>query len=300
MIATRLEHLNQWLGRHSLPVVMKNDCTWGGQGVFIAHHLADAQHLFRSMTARPPLLNSMRRWLLDRDLSCLMNLLAPARDSVTLQDFIVGTPSNRAVACWQGQVLAGISVAAVETLHSTGPATVVHVIDNPEMTEAVNRLVCKLGISGLWGIDFVLEHSSGHAYLIEINPRATPICHLPLGPGRDLMAAIYEKLTGSLPTTAAIPLEHTTIALFPGEWQRNHASVHLGSFHHDVPWSEPDLVQDGVVRPWAERGWLARLSATLRRDPVQDPDSFPGWREGRIRHPISVCATEQTLGARTR
>lgn len=305
MIVTQPDQLSHWFVRHALPMVMKNDFSWGGQGVFITHRLADAQNFFRAMTARPPLLHSIRRWLLDRDLVYLMNLLAPARDSVTLQDFIVGTPANRAIACWQGQVLAGISVVAIETLHPTGPATVVSVIDNAEMAEAVKRLVRKLGISGLWGIDFVLEHISGHAYLIEMNPRATPISHLSLGHGQDLAAAIYIKLTGHLPTTFSVPLEQDTIALFPGEWQRNHASMHLDAMHHDVPWSEPDLVQDGITRPWSERGWLARLSATLRRVPAQDTGSIPSWsqsgpRHSQGRHDQGVCATEQTLSTRAR
>jgi glutathione synthase/RimK-type ligase-like ATP-grasp enzyme len=293
-IATQLHELNAWLVQHPLPVVIKNDFTWGGQGVSIVQRRTEAEHSFHLMTTRPPLLSSMRRWLLDRDFSYLMNRLAPAPQSVTLQDFIAGTPANRAVACWQGQVLAGISVEAIQTMHATGPATVVRVIENAEMTAAAIQLVRKLGISGLWGIDFVLEQSSGQAYLIEMNPRATPICHLPLGPDRDLAAALYEKLAGSQPAAPLAILDHEMISLFPGEWHRNPVSPYLDSTHHDVPWDEPDLVQDGLARPWSERGWIARLWAALRPAPAPMTDSALR-SSGGAPHDRNVCATEQTL-----
>ena len=80
---------------------------------------------------------------------------------MTLQDHIDGHPANRAVACWRGEVLAGTSVLALRTQQATGPATVVRVIDNAEMDEAVKRLVQRLGLSGLWGVDFVIEAATG-------------------------------------------------------------------------------------------------------------------------------------------
>jgi len=256
--------LDAWLAQHGFPAVIKIDGTWGGQGVSIVHNHEEAWRVFGRMASRPAVVNAMARMLLDRDPSFLLNLLKEARRTVTLQDFIPGTPANRAVACWQGQVLAGISVEAIRTQHPKGPATVVRVIENPEMSEAVNRLVRRLGISGLWGADFILEASTGAAYLIETNPRATPICHLPLGAGQDLPAALYAKLTGNLPPTPPAMIDHDVIAMFPGEWHRNPASRHLHSDYHDIPWDEPGFIQDCIDRPWSERGVIARLWARTR------------------------------------
>src|SRR5690606_7484423 len=132
-----------------------------------------------------------------RDPSHLLARFRRERPSVTVQKFIVGRPTNRAVACWQGEVLAGISVTALETQSSTGPATVVRVVDNEEMTEAARTLVRALGFTGFCGLDFVIETATNAAYLIELNPRATPICHLPLGAGRDLPFALYSQLVGA-------------------------------------------------------------------------------------------------------
>jgi hypothetical protein len=208
---------------------------------------------------------------LGRDLSFLLKRMRESRHTITVQGFIQGSPANRAVACWQGEVLAGISVEAIRTQHPTGPATVVQVIENPEMSEAVNRLVRRLGISGLWGFDFILEPSTGAAYMIEVNPRATPICHLPLGAGQNLPEALYMQLTGARPVALPATMEHDIIALFPGEWHRNPASPYLRSDYHDIPLDEPGLIQDGIDRPWSERGLIARLWARIRAKSPMPP-----------------------------
>ncbi|MDO8705398.1 MAG: ATP-grasp domain-containing protein [Sulfuricaulis sp.] len=270
--------LNIWLAQHKLPAAIKIDCTWGGQGVAIVRNHKEAQRVFGLMASRPAMVNAMVRMFLERDPSFFLNSLNGTRRTITLQDFIPGTPANRAVACWQGQVLAGISVEAIRTQGPTGPATVVRVIENPEMSEAVNRLVRRLGISGLWGIDFILEAVTGAAYLIEMNPRATPICHLPLGAGRDLPAALYTQLAGTAPRAAPATIDHDVIAMFPGEWHRNPASPYLRSDYHDIPWGEPGLIQDCIDRPWSERGLIARWWTRMRPKPstrsIQRKDSI--------------------------
>lgn len=263
IVATQGE-LHAWMADHRFPAVIKVDSTWGGQGVHIVRNQEEAQAVFALMVSRPAIVEEMARSLLDRDPSFVLNSLKGAQPTVTLQDFIAGTPANRAVACWQGRVLAGISAKAIRTQHPTGPATVVRIIENTEMTEAVNKLVSRLGISGLWGIDFVLEDSSGAAYAIEMNPRATPICHLPLTPGTNLPIALFRQLTGTLPVTQPATIDHRVIAMFPGEWQRNPASDYLRSGYHDIPWDEPALIQDCIGIPWSERGLIARLWARVR------------------------------------
>ena len=266
-VASTQGELGGWLARHGLPCVIKIDSTWGGQGVAIVRSHEEARRAFALMASRPSLRNALARLLLDRDPIPLLNAMKQATRTVTLQEFIVGAPANRAVACWQGQVLAGNSVEAIQTQHPTGPATVVRVIENAEMNEAVERLVRRLGLSGLWGIDFVLEAATGAAHMIELNPRATPISHLPLGDGHNLPAALFARFTGAPPPVFADTIERDVIALFPGEWRRDPASLHLHGAHHDIPWDEPGLVQECVAKPWAERGWIARLWSRLRAGP---------------------------------
>lgn len=276
IIATT-EELNAWCGQHGFPAMIKIDCTWGGQGVSMVQHHEQARKVFELVASRPIITKAMARTLLERDPSFILNSLKPVKRTITVQNFISGNPANRAVACWQGQVLAGISVEALQTQHATGPATVVRVIDNNEMTTAAQRLVRRLGLSGLWGLDFVLETKTAAAYFIEMNPRATPICHLPLGVGSNLPAALYKQLTDASPLNASTAIEHDVIALFPGEWRRDPGSSYLRSAYHDVPWQEQALIQDCVKKPWAERGLAARLWARLRprssSSPILESDS---------------------------
>lgn len=262
-----LRELDRWLDRNLLPAVLKIDCSWGGLGVAIVHTGDEARSAYKRLVSRPAILNAFAHMLVERDSSYLRNALQQKTQNVTIQEYIPGTPANRAVACWQGEVLAGISVEAIMTQHATGPATVVRVIENVEMSEAVSRLIRRLGVTGLWGFDFVLNKKTGAAYLIEVNPRATPICHLPLGEGRDLPAALSAKLGGMLPVTATAKITHDLIAMFPGEWRRNPVSPHLHLSYHDIPLDEPELLRDCLDKPWSERGWVAQFWANLRPRP---------------------------------
>jgi hypothetical protein len=257
------DHLSGWLEEHGYPAVIKGDGTWGGQGVTIVHDRAGAQRAYERTSARPAVLHAIARMLLDRDASIFLRMLVGARRCVTVQKFVRGTAANRAVACWEGRVIAGTSVEAIRTQDPTGPATVVHVVDDAQMTDTVDRLVERLGVSGLWGMDFVVD-AAGAAHLIEVNPRATPICHLPFGPGRNLPAALYTALAGEAPAALPSPIPGDVVAMFPGEWHRDPDSSELGTAYPDVPWDEPRLIADCLDIPWAERGLIARAWAAVR------------------------------------
>src|SRR5208283_1453997 len=97
---------------------------------------------------------------------------------ISLQHYVRGVPANRATVCWQGEVLAGLSVEAVETNTETGFATVVRVVDLPEMADSARVLARTLGLSGFIGFDFIIEAATGRAVLLEMNPRPTQTCHL--------------------------------------------------------------------------------------------------------------------------
>jgi hypothetical protein len=143
------------------------------------------------------------------------------------------------------------------------------------MTAAATKLVRALGLTGLCGLDFVIEADTNAAYLIELNPRATPICHLPLGAGRNLPLALYSRLVGKPVPSIAPAISNSAIAMFPGEWHRDPLSPYLRSSFHDVPWTESALVRDCVELPWEDRGIAARIKARL--SPARPPasPSFP-------------------------
>src|SRR5438094_7507075 len=145
------------------------------------------------------------------------------------------------------------------------------------MSVAVERMVRRLNLSGVHGFDFLLEAHTGNAYLIEINPRATQVGHLALGPGRDLPAALYATLAGKAVESAPKATEKDTIALFPQEWMRDPESAFLRSGYHDVPWEERELVRACVrrnrkQRAWySQQNWIQAFSALRLRTPMTAP-----------------------------
>ena len=96
----------------------------------------------------------------------------------------------------RGRFLASLHFEVLRKCNAAGHATVVRLIENTEMSTAVEKVVRRMGLSGLYGFDFMLEASTCHAYLIEINPRATQVGHITLGAGRDLPAALYGAVSG--------------------------------------------------------------------------------------------------------
>ena len=257
------ELLSRWMSEHDAPVVLKSDFSFGGQGVVVIRDAAEAFQAWHRLHRRPGLLESLGRCLLEREASHLQRWWHSPPAGLSAQAVVDGHPANRAVACWRGEVLAGISVEALRQQHATGPATVMRVIQSAEMEAAAARLVRHLGVSGYVGFDFMIEAATGKAYLIQMNPRATPVCHLPDGRAAAMTAALLCRL-GNEPLS--LPVERPgpgLVVMFPGEWRADPESPYLQVAGHDVPWAHPGLVRDGLDRPWSERGWLARLKRRL-------------------------------------
>jgi hypothetical protein len=260
-LVNTLDDLKAWLVAQPLPWVLKADGTWGGGGVKIAHSLEEAETSFLDLTRLFSFRRAIRRFSVNRDSFWLRPWWNGLKPQVIIQAYIHGRPANCAVFCWEGKILAGIGVEVVSAEGLTGPASVVRVIDNPEMKRAAERIASRLGLSGFFGLDFMIDDDSGDTYLIEMNPRCAPPCHLQLGKGRDLIGALCAQLSGQ-------PLQHTLpattnrmIAYFPQAW--NCQSEFLQSSFQDAPWGEPDLVQE-LLRPWPNRSLLFRLSNHFR------------------------------------
>jgi hypothetical protein len=232
--------LGKELGGAKYPIVIKADGSFGGRAVRVVNNRDNAWEGIRELVL-PFLWPGPIKRLLGRMLPLsLVARLVQAR-TLYLQDHIVGRDANRAVACWRGEVLAGLSVAALETLYPHGPATVIQIIDHPEMAASAANLVKCLKLSGFIGFDFILD-TANKAWLLEMNPRVTSISHLCLTDGTNLPGAIFSQITAVKPNVNASIAKDNTIALFPQEFGRSNRSEYLVSSYHDVPWSEPEFV----------------------------------------------------------
>lgn len=263
-LAVAGESFDGWAGSHGFPWVLKADGTWGGHGTRIVASQQEAEKLVRRMSQPLGAGRVLKRSVVDRDPFWVLPWRNQSTPQVIVQSYVKGSPANCAVVCSNGKVLAGIAAEVVCAQGETGSATIIRVIESPEMMCAAERLAAHLGLSGFVGLDFVIEESTGIPYLIEMNPRLTPLCHLQLGAGRDLVSAITAQLTGK-PLTVVPPLvPNDMIAYFPQAWHRDRDSEQFAASFHDVPWEDPLLVRELLRVPWPDRGILARLSSRVR------------------------------------
>jgi len=270
-VIANIDALKDWIARNGFPAVLKANGTSGGDGVRIVRTVAEAERAFRSLAAPPRLLRAVKRTVVNHDTTLLGPALLRRRFVVNAQSFIAGREATSAVACWQGKVLAALHFEVVNKRSAAGPATVVRLIEHSELSATAEKMVRRLNLSGLHGFDFMLEEHTGHAYLIEMNPRATQVGHLTLGPGRDIPAALYAILSGKPAQPAAKLTENDTIALFPQEWIRDPQSAYLRTAYHDIPWEETELVRDCVSSRRKQSSWYSRANWNHQEASGQNP-----------------------------
>ena len=254
--------LKSWQMRQAFPWVLKTDGTFSGRGVKIAHTLGQAERYLLELSRYYNAGRAIKRMCVNRDGFWLRPWWNGIKPAISVQSYIHGRPANCGVVCWKGKVLAGIGVEVVSTSEPTGPASVVRVVDNPDMMISAERIAGRLGLSGFFGLDFVIEAGSGLTYLIEINPRPTRVSCFQLGAGRDPVRALLSKLSGRPFQEPQAVTQKNMIAYFPDAW--NPKSEFLESCYHDTPEGEPDLVQE-LLKPWPPKGLFWHLVRQVDR-----------------------------------
>jgi len=257
------DDLQAWARRQAFPWVLKADGSWAGQGVRIVRTLAEAEAAWQAMTRPVSPRHAFREMILERDYFWMAPLLRRETPQMSVQSFVDGWPANCAVACWQGEVVAGICAESVSTYSSVGSSTVARLVDNPEMLDFARRVVAKLRLSGLVGFDFMIEASTGAAHMIEMNPRLTPIAVIRMGPGRDLAEALLAHASGREIRERPAATEHDVVAFFPYTWRQDPDSPYLQSGYHNVPWSQPALVRALMKPELRDRYWFMRVLRKL-------------------------------------
>jgi hypothetical protein len=235
--------LNNWLRESGTPAVLKKDCTSGGEGVRIVKTHLQARRAFHELASRRPTSSTLKRILVDRDRTCLASLLCGKQPLVSVHQFVSGQDANVAVACWQGDVLAEITAIALKTRSPKGPAAIIRLIENSHTSAAVKKIVRRLGLSGFAGFDFVIEYHTGKAFLIEINPRATQTCHLQLGLGRDLPAALCAAVSKfPVPSRPSVTARQT-IVLWPHIPNDQLPANFAQRAYFDTPSGDPEVLR---------------------------------------------------------
>jgi len=202
-----LDALPAALEQVGFPCVVKSDGSWGGDGVIFVQTAAEAEKAFLKLQGPPSRARSLVRSVLRRDAHFLCAALRPQAAKVCVQAAINGAAATTVFAAREGRVLAALHMDMLASQkNGLGPARVMRRLFHPAMDEAAAKLAARFALNGLIGLDFMRD-GAGTPHLIEINPRATQICHLPLG--QDLPAALL-----GVPARPAVT-EASCIALFP-------------------------------------------------------------------------------------
>jgi len=250
------------LARFGLPVVLKSDHSWGGEGVWLCHTRDQARAAFRRLKNHSRL-RDIARAFRGRGRHFLTRALHPAPASLTAQRFAEGARATSSLACWRGEVVGALHFDVLLSSTPTGPASVIRQVACPQMEASARAVAGAFNLSGLFGLDYVRD-PQGRVHLLEMNARATPTMHLALD--ADLPAALMAA--ARLPVRPRPPVTgKAEIALFPKEWLRDPASAWLKTAWHDVPWDDPALVRACVAQAAPARRAEARalLEAAGRR-----------------------------------
>ncbi len=284
------QDLETWHEKEPLPWVSKADGTWGGSGVRVIQSAEKAEQSLKELAQISRFTRAIKRMLVNRDAFLLRSWWNRSKRTIILQSYVHGRPANCTVVSWKGRVLASIGVEVVCSEGATGPASIVRVIENPQMKAAAEKLASRLGLSGFFGLDFMIEEMTGDAYLIEMNPRITPPCHLRLDKGRNLAGALWAQLTGrSLPENPPVT-RSDMIAYFPQLLKSNQELLQL--CFQDIPSDEPELVQE-LLNPFPDRTLLFRLVQWLSRTPIQT-ESFESVTGPAIEDPSNLRTAMDT------
>ncbi len=251
-----------WHGRVPLPWVLKTDGSTGGTGVRVVHSLAEAQRGFDELSRRLGFVQSAKLALGGSDPFAWSDWLDRSVPAVSVQRYIAGRPANCAVACWQGQVMDGIAAEVLAERHENGPSMAIRIVDGSDMLDTARRLTTSLGMTGMVGLDFIIEDATALLYLVEVNPRGTPICHLQMGKGRDLVGALTARAAAAEARDKPPVTPQSLVAFFPELHLADPDHPALRHGYHDVPSQEPALMR-ALLDPPVQPMW--RLLRGLRR-----------------------------------
>jgi D-alanine-D-alanine ligase-like ATP-grasp enzyme len=238
----------------TFPVVVKTDDAWGGLGVRVVNDRS-ALHAAVAELLLPYNLPEKLKRVLGRKLRMrLLRWTFGQPRKMSLQQYVAGRPCTRAVVCWKGKVLAGITVEVLATLYEFGPATVVKVIHHPNVTAAAEKIVAKLGLSGFLGFDFILD-AVNNSWFLEMNPRTTPICHI-CANNEDLAGSFFIQVTGMRPKATYHTVNRSAFTLFPFGTRRVMQMTPDLPSEKGAPNDEPEYVKlcraqvDSKTRDW--------------------------------------------------
>lgn len=243
------------------PAVLKSDESFGGDGVTVVQRGSAVHDVYSELGGLPRLRSAVGWLVFDREADYLRRLLNRRHRAVTLQEFIEGEPATLSAVAWQGKVLGTIAFRVLKTRYEAGPAVILEPITHMDIERAAEVVADKLGLSGAFGLDFILSDDGAAAHLLELNPRPAPTFPLFLPSlTQPLMNTLAERVGVVAPAVRA-PIPATRIGVFPHVLDEAQEGLDLEGVYVDVP------ADDGVAelcRPGAGKVRQLPQRADLR------------------------------------
>jgi biotin carboxylase len=231
------------VGELGLPLALKADATFGGRGVRLVSSAEEAARAWKKLHSSSSFLAALRRGLVWREWSYVREWAHGMTRDVAAQRLVRGKERTALAVAIDGEVKAAVCLEVIQTAEHLGPSSVLRVVEDETMMESIHRVAKGAGVSGFCGFDFMVDPTTGTPLLIEMNLRPTQLVHLPLGPGRDLIAAYLRGMLGLEVEDRPAATDQEFIALFPQELVRDPNSGWVQKAFLDVPWNAPDLVR---------------------------------------------------------
>jgi hypothetical protein len=258
------QDLVEWFRLRGGKSVVKIDGESGGNGVRICDTLSEAVAAWTSLRVVPSRAAAIKRIIIDRDPLSLWSRRQPRE--ATVQEYISGRPANAMVLCWEGRVLALVSVAVVAATGLTGAATIVRIIDDEQIRHAAQVIAARLKLSGFCGLDFVIHSEDETPYLIEMNPRCTQLGHLKMAGGVSLASKYAAALRGDFNHSMQTLRGPERVAFFPQASAAGPAcQPYIDTSYHDIPQGAPDLSRELLNGPWPQRQLVAMIYHAFKR-----------------------------------
>ncbi len=271
--------LDHWCAPGSPGFVLKKDGTWGGLGVQMVQTATEAHDAFFLLARGTAMSERMARWLRNGDQSAFARLHCLSRPEITAQSFVHGVPANSMYACHEGRILGEVQARVVASKGKTGPSLVIQLMNDPRITRAGALLASALGLSGFFGLDFMLDAKTGEPFLIEMNPRSTQLGHIAVAEQTDLAGLLWARWTGEPAPPAGDGSLGSAICFYPEGEQWTERTASFPGCRSDVLPAERELLAllaGGNPAPHTlrRRLWssLARLKESLQNDPA--PQAF--------------------------
>ena len=232
----------EWLARHGGPAFMKLDGSCGGHGAREVRSPEEARAAFADLKTGPSLLAAAKEIAIEQVFSKAKHRLGLVEPIVSIQKAVPGEQANCSFACWKGEVLSVIAVKVLQTERPLGIATHVKVVESEAMRQTAARLARRLNLSGVFGLDFILDQATGEPWLIELNARPTQVSHFRLGAATDTIGELIQAISGERPVFHQSPFGDAKVALFPHQLRSKRRAPPDFDFVDDLPFAHPKLL----------------------------------------------------------